>query len=157
MCLHTWTTRELVLRTGKHTSAIRRFFSALWLPMVWQLTWKSVFLQPPPSKFLATRFRQQERPPRPITPPKSKIAHPPGHQAAAMFSRHGQLLPPLFAKLCSSFEAFDRSPEGGGGAQNFAMDRHRSGGFPEGQMPPGSGIRFLFQKTHRHRVSLFNF
>ncbi len=26
-----------------------------------------------------------------------------------------------------------------GGGQNFAMDRHRSGGFPEGQMPPDGG------------------
>jgi putative transposase len=26
-----------------------------------------------------------------------------------------------------------------GGGQNFAMDRHCSGGFPEGQMPPGGG------------------
>jgi hypothetical protein len=29
VCLHTWTTPELVLRTGKHTSAIWRLFSAL--------------------------------------------------------------------------------------------------------------------------------
>ncbi len=31
----------------------------LWLPMVWQLTWKNVFLQPPLLKFLATRFRRR--------------------------------------------------------------------------------------------------
>ncbi len=43
----------------------------------------------------------------------------------------------FFAKLCSSSQTFDGSPEGGG--QNFAMDRHCSGGFPEGQMPPGGG------------------
>jgi hypothetical protein len=27
----------------------------------------------------------------------------------------------------------------GGGGENIAMDRHRSGGLPEGQMPPGGG------------------
>ncbi len=46
VCLHTWTTPELALQTGKHTSAIWRLFSMLWLPMVWQLTWKSVFAAP---------------------------------------------------------------------------------------------------------------
>jgi hypothetical protein len=76
VCLHTWTTLESALRTGKHTSAIWRLFSMLWLPMVWHLIWKSVFLQPPLLKSLATRFRRRERPLRPITPPKSKTARP---------------------------------------------------------------------------------
>ncbi len=31
-----------------------------------------------------------------------------------MLSRHGKLLPLFFAKLCSSSETFDGSPEGGG-------------------------------------------
>ncbi len=76
VCLHTWTTLKLALRTGKHTSAIWRLFSMLWLPMVWQLIWKSVFLQPPLLKSLATRFRRREWPLWPITPPKLKIARP---------------------------------------------------------------------------------
>jgi hypothetical protein len=29
VCMHTWTTHELVLQTGKHTSAIWRLFSVL--------------------------------------------------------------------------------------------------------------------------------
>ncbi len=109
VCLHTWMTPGLVLQTGKHTSAIWKLFSMLWLPMVWQLIWKSVFLQPHLLKFLATQFRRQER------PRNQKLPAPSGHQAAATFSWHDKLLLPFLAKLCPSSQTFDRSPEGGGG------------------------------------------
>ncbi len=45
--------------------------------MVSQSIWKNVCLQHLLLRFLATRLRRQERPPRPITPLKSKIAPPP--------------------------------------------------------------------------------
>jgi hypothetical protein len=32
---------------------------------------------------------------------------PPGHQATAVLSGHGKLLPLLFAQLCTNFETFD--------------------------------------------------
>ncbi len=38
---------------------------------------------------------------------------PSGHQTTATFSWHGKLLPPVFAQLCTSFETFNRSHEGG--------------------------------------------
>jgi hypothetical protein len=38
---------------------------------------------------------------------------PPGHQAIATFSRHGEFLPLFLAKLCLSVAPFNRSPEGG--------------------------------------------
>jgi hypothetical protein len=114
VCLHTWMTPGLALRTGKHTSDTWRLFSMLWLPMVWQLTLKNVFLQPPLLKFLATRIQRRGRPLRPITPPKSKTPTPSGHQTVATFPRHGKLLPPFLAKLCPGSQTFDRSPEGRG-------------------------------------------
>jgi hypothetical protein len=79
--------------------------------------------------FSDTRFRQQERPQRPITLPKLKIAHPSRHPATVTFSWHGKLLPPFFAQLCTSFEIFNRSPEGRG--QNIGVDRFCPGGIPK--------------------------
>jgi hypothetical protein len=90
---------------------------------------KNAFSQRPLVKSLNTRFRQQERPPWPITPPKSQIAHPSGYQATATFSLHGKLLPPFSAKLRSSFETFNRSPKGR--RQNVGVDKLRPGGFPK--------------------------
>jgi hypothetical protein len=44
--------------------------------MVSHSIWKNVCLQHLLLRFLATQFWRQERPSRPIMPPKSKIAHP---------------------------------------------------------------------------------
>ncbi len=74
--LHIWTTHVSALRTGKHTSTIWRIFSKLWPPMTSPSIRKNVCLQHLLLRFLATQFRRQERPPWPITLPKSKITHP---------------------------------------------------------------------------------
>jgi hypothetical protein len=58
-----------------HLRHLEAFFNALAANGL-AINLENVFLQPPLLKSLATRFRQQERPPRPITPPKSKIAGP---------------------------------------------------------------------------------
>ncbi len=51
---------------------------------------------------------------------------PSGHQATAMFSWLGELLPLFYAKLCTGVAPFNRSPEGGGGPKCWSEPlRHR--------------------------------
>ncbi len=88
-----------------HLHHLEAFFKAL-AAKVLQSTWKNVCLQHF-SKFLATRFRRQERPPRPIAPPKSKIAHPLRISNNRNVSQHGKLLPPFSAQVCTNFETFN--------------------------------------------------
>ncbi len=77
VCLHTWMTLMWVLQTGKHTFFIWKIFSMLWRPMALPSTLRNAFLQSPPWKFLATRFRQQDRSPQPVMPPHFNIPPPP--------------------------------------------------------------------------------
>jgi hypothetical protein len=58
-----------------HLRHLEAFFNALATNGL-AINLEKCVLQPPLLKFLATRFWRQERPPRPITPPKSKIARP---------------------------------------------------------------------------------
>jgi hypothetical protein len=58
-----------------HLRHLEAFFTAL-AANGFAITLENVFLQNPLLRFLDTRFRQQERPLRPIMPPKSKTAHP---------------------------------------------------------------------------------
>jgi hypothetical protein len=74
----------------------------------------------------------------PVTDHTAEIQNcppPPGHQAIAMFSRHGEFLPPFLAKLCSSVAPFNRSPERG--TADSAVDRHSPGVFSKSLATPG--------------------
>jgi hypothetical protein len=60
---------------------------------------------------------------------------PPGHQAIATFSRHGEFLLPLLSELRSSVAPINRSPEGG--TTDSAVDRCGTGVFSKSQATPG--------------------
>ncbi len=60
---------------------------------------ENLFLQCSLWRFLTTRFQRQDLPAWLVTPLKSNHAPPPGHQATATFSRHGEFLPPFCAQL----------------------------------------------------------
>jgi hypothetical protein len=105
-------------------------FEYLFTPFLYQIPFKhskDVFLQFLLWNFLAAGSRWQVQPPRPITLPKSKTVPPRGHQAIATLSRHGKLLLPFLAKLCSSVAPFNRSPERG--TADSAKDRCSPGVF----------------------------
>jgi hypothetical protein len=44
---------------------------------------------------------------------EQKLPTPSGPQATATFPWHGKLLPPFFAQVCTGFDTFNCSPEGG--------------------------------------------
>jgi hypothetical protein len=68
---------------------------------------KNVFLQFHLWRFLDTQFWQQDRPQQQVTALILNLAPPPGHQTIATFSRHGKLLPPFLAKLCTGVAPFN--------------------------------------------------
>jgi hypothetical protein len=108
---HTWTIPESDLQTGKRTFLTWKLFLQHWPPMVSRLTWTSVFFLFQLWNFLATTYWRQDQ-------PRSRHRHqnmppPSGHQAIATLSRHGEFLPPFFAKLQTGVAPFNRSPEGG--------------------------------------------
>ncbi len=129
VCLLSWMTHELVLQTGKHTSAIWRLFSQLWLPMASSSIWKSVFLQHLPLKVLDTRFQRQDQPQLPITPPKSKTAHTQDIKQLQRFLGMVNFFHCFLPNCAQVLKPLTDLLRGGG--QNFGVDRFRPGGIPK--------------------------
>ncbi len=108
VCLHTWTTLELALRTGKHTSAIWSFFFNALATDGLAINLEKCVFAPPSLEILGHMISAMGAAPTADHAAKIKNCPPPsGYQTATMLSWHGKLLPPFFAKLCSSPKTFD--------------------------------------------------
>jgi hypothetical protein len=126
--LHTWMTPVWVLWTGKHTSPFESFFQCPGHQWSRHQSWKMHFCSP-----LIGNSQQHDFGDSHAAKIESCPA-PSGRQAIVMFSQHGKLLPPFFAKLCTVVAPFKPISWRGGPIRWSGLQG--TGGFPKCKTPP---------------------
>ncbi len=129
VCLNTWMTHVLVLRTDKHISAIWRLFSPIWQPMVSPLISKKAFCNPFLGNSWPHDFSSRSGP-HADHAAEIKLCPPPQD------IKQLQLFLGIFIQMRTSLAPFNWSPERR--SQKIGVDHLCTGGFPECKTPPGS-------------------